>query len=226
MPSSARSLYDATISSRYKRFSFNQKPVTAMSRPTTTNSTQLHKSISQTSDLEATLSQGEDLTESLTDLINNSFTLLERLEEAAESQEYADSTSIETIFYSIESHVKISAKMEPDTSIPCPPSAPSTLSPRELVSNGHPNDIDIDLLIDLVQADNLLTVTGKLKIMEAIMRENDLAKAYMELSQMRKTIRILWYEERFPGDWLAFGTAASENASKVMLMPPATKGRV
>lgn len=62
--------------------------------------------------------------------------------------------------------------------------------------------------------------------MEAIMRENDLAKAYMELSQMSKTIKILWYEERFPGDWLAFGTAASENASKEMRMPPARETRV
>ena len=84
--------------------------------------------------------------------------------------------------------------------------------------------MDIDLLIDLVQSDTLLTITGKLKIMEAIMRENDLAKAYMELSQMRKTIRILWYEERFPGEWLAFGTAASENAMRVAPMPPAREG--
>lgn len=84
--------------------------------------------------------------------------------------------------------------------------------------------MDIDTLIDLVQSDTLLTVTGKLRIMEAVMRENDLAKAYLELSQMRKTIRILWYEERFSGEWLAFGTAAAANASKVMPMPPAREG--
>ena len=185
--------------------------------------------------MQATSSQDEDFTASLADLINDSFALLESLDEAAKIEERAETASLETTFYSLEYHASTSVNAECASfphSAPSPPSAASvssvsspsrqTQSIRH-VSNEHPNAADIDTLIDLVQSDILLTVTGKLKIMEAIMRENDLAKAYVELSQMRKTIRILWYEERFPGEWLAFGTAASENAMKVLPMPAARR---
>ena len=181
--------------------------------------------------MEATSSQEEDFTASLADLINDSFTLLENLEEEAKAEERAETASLETTFYSIEYHVITSVKAEcassphSDLSPPSAALAPSASSPSRQtqpicrVSNEHSNAADIDTLIELVQSDFLLTVTGKLKIMEAIMRENDLAKAYVELSQMRKTVRILWYEERFPGEWLAFGTAAGENAMKVLPIP-------
>lgn len=211
-----------------------------MSHPSTTTSTRNSSSTSQMPELDATLAQDKDFPASLTDLINDSFTLLERLEETAELENRAETASIETTFYSIEYHANTSANAGPASSThsapfpsarsaPSAPSAPSSIEPSQSirrVSYEHPNAMDIDTLIDLVQSDTLLTVTGKLRMMEAIMRENFLAKAYMELSQMRKTIRILWYEERFPGEWLAFGTAAAANASKVMQMPPAREGGI
>lgn len=161
-PSSARRIYDATTSSRYTTLCFNQKLVATMLQPTTTTSAQLPKSTAQTPDLEATLSHDEDPTESLTDLIDNSFTLLERLEEAAEPEERAETASIETTFYSIEYHANTSANAESASSISSPPSTPSSPSapfapsPSEptqtirCVSNEHPNAMDIDILIDLV----------------------------------------------------------------------------
>lgn len=207
-----------------------------MSRSSTTTSAHNTSSTPPVPDMEVPIFQDEDFTASLTDLINDSFTLLEHLEEASEVEERTETASIETTLYSIEYHANTSAHAESAYSSSSAPSTHSAISASSspfpsgptqsirLVSNEHSNAMEIDILIDLVQSDTLLTVTGKLKIMEAIMRENDLAKAYIELSQMRKTIRILWYEERFPGEWLAFGTAASENAMKVMPMPAAREG--
>lgn len=200
-----------------------------MSSPSTTTSTDDISSTPPMPDMEATSSQHKDFGASLTDLINDSFTLLESLAEAAEAEEREQTASMGTTFYS-QYHTITSANAESASchcSVPSAPSAPSPRGPTQSirrVSHEHSNAMNIDKLIDLVQSDTLLTMTGKLKIMEAAMRENDLAKAYMELSQMRKTIRILWYEERFPGEWLAFGTAASENAVKVMTMPAARDG--